>query len=77
MKSGRLLTISEYAEQLGVRTTWVRDKVTARTIQHSRLGRHVRFSQADHEANLKDWATPSARPTTADLLQARARRGVA
>jgi excisionase family DNA binding protein len=40
----RLLNIAELAEYLGVPFTWVRDKVTARALPHTRVGRHVRFA---------------------------------
>lgn len=40
---GRLYTIVEAAEVLNVP---LRDKVTAGAVPHTRLGRHVRFSDA-------------------------------
>jgi excisionase family DNA binding protein len=40
-----LLTIEEAAVALAVPRSWLRDKVTARQVPHTRLGRHVRFSQ--------------------------------
>lgn len=43
----RLLTIAEAAVVLNVPFTWLRDKVTAREVPHTRLGRHVRFT-AEH-----------------------------
>jgi excisionase family DNA binding protein len=42
----RLYSITEAAELLNVPRTWLRDKVTAREVPHTRLGRHVRFSEA-------------------------------
>jgi excisionase family DNA binding protein len=42
----RLYTIREAAELLNVPFTWLRDKVTARQVPHTRLGRHVRFTEA-------------------------------
>jgi excisionase family DNA binding protein len=42
----RLYSISEAAEVLNVPVTWLRDKVTARQVPHTRLGRHVRFTEA-------------------------------
>jgi excisionase family DNA binding protein len=41
----RLRTIAEAAEYLNVPYTWLRDKVTARQVPHTRLGRHVRFTE--------------------------------
>lgn len=58
----KLLDVPGYAELLDVPPSWVRDKVTAREIQYTRVGRHVRFSEADHEANLTAWRQ---RPITA------------
>lgn len=43
---GRLYTIDEAASVLNVPRTWVRDKVTAGAVPHTRLGRHVRFTDA-------------------------------
>lgn len=40
----RLYSIREAAEVLNVPYTWLRDKVTARQVPHTRLGRHVRFT---------------------------------
>jgi excisionase family DNA binding protein len=46
---GRLYTIAEAAEVLNVPATWLRDKVTAGAVPHTRLGRHVRFTEAHLE----------------------------
>ncbi len=43
---GRLYTIDEAAEALNVPRSWLRDKVTADAVPHTRLGRHVRFTEA-------------------------------
>lgn len=40
-----LLDITAAAQVLGVRRTWLRDAVTARSVPHTRIGRHVRFSE--------------------------------
>jgi excisionase family DNA binding protein len=42
----RLYSIKEAADVLNVPFTWLRDKVTARQVPHTRLGRHVRFTEA-------------------------------
>jgi excisionase family DNA binding protein len=41
-----LLTIEQAAVALAVPRSWLRDKVTARQVPHTRLGRHVRFTEA-------------------------------
>lgn len=46
-----LRTIAEAAAFLGIPETTLRDKVTARQVPHTRIGRHVRFS-ADHLAEI-------------------------
>lgn len=48
MTAGRaaLRTIPEAAEWLGVHESWLRRAVSARAVPHTRLGKHVRFSQA-------------------------------
>lgn len=47
--TARLLSIPEAAEVLNVPVSWLRDKVTARQVPHTRIGRHVRFT-AEHLA---------------------------
>lgn len=42
-----LLDIPAAAEWLGIPEGWLRKKVTAQEVPHTRLGKHVRFS-ADH-----------------------------
>lgn len=42
--SSPLRDIAGAAEWLGVKPTWVRDQVTARTIPFCKVGRHIRFS---------------------------------
>jgi excisionase family DNA binding protein len=51
----QLLDIEGYAALLAVPPTWVRDKVTAREIEFTKVGRHVRFSEDNHAANLAAW----------------------
>jgi excisionase family DNA binding protein len=43
---GRIYSIAEAAEALNVPRTWLRDKVTAGAVPHTRIGRHVRFTEA-------------------------------
>lgn len=56
-----LLDIDGAAEFLGVKRSWVRDKVTARAIPFTLVGRHVRFSEEDLAAIV---AAGRQRPTT-------------
>lgn len=46
-----LLTIAEAAEVLNVPEGWLRKKVSAGVVPHTRLGKHVRFTQ-DHIAQI-------------------------
>lgn len=39
--------ITRAALRLGVKPTWLRDKVTAEAVPFTRLGKHVRFTE-DH-----------------------------
>lgn len=48
---GALLTIDEAAALLRVPRSWLRDRVSARLVPHTRLGRHVRFT-AEHLAQI-------------------------
>jgi excisionase family DNA binding protein len=41
----RLLSIPEAAAELNVPEHWLRKKVTARQVPHTRLGRHVRVTE--------------------------------
>jgi excisionase family DNA binding protein len=49
-----LLTIAEAAEYLNVPFTWLRDKVSAREVPHTRLGRHVRFTPEHLDQIIRD-----------------------
>jgi excisionase family DNA binding protein len=46
----QLYTPAEAAELLKVRESWLRRAVQARSIPHSRVGKHLRFSPQDLEA---------------------------
>lgn len=50
----RLYSIAEAAEVLNVPRTWLRDKVTGRQVPHTRLGRHVRFTESHLAAIIQD-----------------------
>lgn len=43
--TGPLRNIAEAAEFLGIPPSTLRDKVTARLVPHTRIGRHVRFTE--------------------------------
>jgi excisionase family DNA binding protein len=45
--TAHLLNFEEAARTLGVRESWLRDKVAKRQVPHTRLGKHVRFSPDD------------------------------
>jgi excisionase family DNA binding protein len=72
-----LFTIPEAAAVLRVPEGWLRKKVTAGAVPHTRLGKHVRFT-ADHLRGIVGQGEPDApeRPTTPSQgLSARVRRG--
>jgi excisionase family DNA binding protein len=75
---GRLYSITEAAEILNVPRTWLRDKVTARAVPHTRLGRHVRFSDAHLaaiiQAGEKGAAVPAPRVEPSTIRRRRATR---
>jgi excisionase family DNA binding protein len=55
-----LFTTTQAAALLEVRASWLRKKTAAGLIPHTRLGRHVRFSQDDLAAIIRDGArTPN------------------
>lgn len=64
--------IDEYAVLLGVPRSWVRDKVTAREIQFRKVGRHVRFTEADIAANEDAWLQPVSTTPSLRLVRGRA-----
>lgn len=70
------MDITEYAAHLGVPRTWVRDRVSARAIQCTRVGRHVRFTEADRTANELAWREPaiSVAPSSVAYLPDRRRQ---
>lgn len=43
----QLYTPAEAAERLKVTESWLKKRVAARTIPHTRIGRHIRFSDND------------------------------
>jgi excisionase family DNA binding protein len=47
----RLLTMQEVADYLDVPLYWVQQRVRLKTIPHTRVGRHVRFTR-EHIADI-------------------------
>lgn len=47
--TGKLLTTAEAAERLSVSPTFLKRAAAARTLPHTRVGRFVRWSEADLE----------------------------
>lgn len=72
-----LLTIAEAAEILNVPEGWLRKKVSVGVIPHTRLGKHVRFTQ-EHLAQVvaAGECVVRAGPSTGDGISPRARRVV-
>lgn len=52
MREPPLLTLDQAAAYLGVTTRWMRRAVEQRTVPYVKVGRWVRFDQADLEAYL-------------------------
>lgn len=55
-----LMDIDGLAARLGVTRSWVRNAVSARRIPHTRVGRHVRFSEEHFAAIVAAGETPVA-----------------
>lgn len=59
----QLYTPAEAAERLKVTESWLKKRVAARTIPHTRIGRHIRFSEADLTALVaQSEVSPAATP---------------
>ncbi|MFD0883129.1 helix-turn-helix domain-containing protein [Streptosporangium algeriense] len=54
-----LLTFREAAQRLNVPESWLREKVAKRQVQHTRLGKHVRFTEKDIEAIIQAAQQPA------------------
>ena len=70
----RLYSMKEAAEVLNVPFTWLRDKVTARQVPHTRLGRHVRFTEAHLAEIVAEGERPVAVAAPVSLTGRRRRR---
>ena len=70
----RLLTIAEAAVVLNVPENWLRKKVTAGEVPHTRLGRHVRFTDAHLDQIIDNGEQQPVRVVTSTGLSRRARR---
>ncbi|MFI6320997.1 helix-turn-helix domain-containing protein [Nonomuraea sp. NPDC050556] len=53
------LTFKQAAERLNVPESWLREKVAKRQIPHTRLGKHVRFTEDDLEEILRAARQPA------------------
>lgn len=72
----RLFTVTEAAEVLNVPVSWLRSAVAAGQVPHSRLGRHVRFTEAHLAAIVADGergAADSVRPVPSQTGRLRRR----
>jgi excisionase family DNA binding protein len=54
----RLMTIEQAAAILNVPENWLRKKVSAREVPHTRLGKHVRFSDEHLDQIVADGEQP-------------------
>lgn len=54
-----LFTFTEAAQMTALPETWLRKAVSARVIPHRRIGKHVRFAQADLDALIAGSAVAS------------------
>lgn len=63
--TGRLYTCAEVSELLGVGTDWVRRKTQSREVEHVRLGRNVRFTEAQVQAMIAKFTTSVVPATSA------------
>jgi excisionase family DNA binding protein len=72
----RVYTIAEAARLLRVPEGWLRKKVTAGLVPHTRLGKHVRFTDEHLRRIVADGEQEPARPAEAvgQGLSSRARR---
>lgn len=57
--SGRLLTIEEAAERLGVTPRMIRRLTTSRRLPFVKVGRLVRFREADLVEFVEAWTVPA------------------
>jgi excisionase family DNA binding protein len=71
-----LLTIAEAAAYLNIPVTTLRDKVTQRAVPFTRIGRHVRFTDAHLAAIIAagESQAPPPRPATAGPAPSRRAR---
>lgn len=72
--ASRLLTVQQAAAQLNVPVSWLRGRVANRAVACTRLGRHVRFTQAQLAAIVAAAEQPRTDDPPAGLTR-RSRRG--
>lgn len=70
----RLLTIAEAATVLNVPENWLRKKVTSGDVAHTRLGRHVRFTDAHLDQIIEEGEQQPVHVITSNGVSRRARR---
>lgn len=58
-RSGKLLTIEEAAEQLGVTPRMIRRLTAGRRLPFVKVGRLVRFREADIAQCVDEWTVPA------------------
>lgn len=58
-RAGRLLTIEEAAERLGVTPRMIRRLTTSRRLPFVKVGRLVRFREADLAHCVDEWTVPA------------------
>lgn len=69
-----LHTIPEAAALLNVPEHWLRKKVSGRLVPHTRLGRHVRFTDEHLRLIVATGEQPTQVPTRSQGVSRRARR---
>ena len=68
------MTIAEAAAALNVPENWLRKKVSARAVPFTRIGRHVRFTDAHLEQIIRDGEQPPISLVSDQGLSRRSRR---
>lgn len=68
--TAHLLTFAEAAERLSVPESWLKNRVAARQVPHTRLGKHVRFTEAQLDQIVAEAANGPTDPTPRRRLRA-------
>jgi|WetSurMetagenome_2_1015567.scaffolds.fasta_scaffold415612_2 excisionase family DNA binding protein len=56
---GRLYTVEQVSEQLGLPVTWIYERTRRDAIPHRKIGKYVRFSEEDIRQMLAMWSRGS------------------